>query len=111
ADAGAVGLGLSNDERGARVADYAPAFGIARDAGLVRTPHAGFYTGAEHVRSCVELVGATRAGHGTAAAGDPATLQLLARRGVALEVCPTSCPPFGIHRAEEIPIRSLLSAG
>src|SRR5690606_12008430 len=37
ADAGVVGFGLSNDERRGRVADFAPAFRIAADAGLLAT--------------------------------------------------------------------------
>ncbi|PZF81833.1 adenosine deaminase [Jiangella anatolica] len=108
---GVVGFGLSNDERLGRVGDFAPAFRIAADAGLLRTPHGGFFTGAAHVRDCVELLGATRVGHGTSAADDAAVLDLLAERGVALELCPTSYPPFGVHAASEIPVRTLLAAG
>jgi adenosine deaminase len=108
---GVVGFGLSNDERGAAVADFAPAFRVAREAGLLGTPHSGFYTGAEHVRACVEHLGAHRIGHGTSAATDPATLALLAERRVALELCPTSYPPFGVHELAAIPVRTLLDAG
>ena len=107
---GVVGFGLSNDERHADVAAFAPAFAIAAAAGLLAVPHAGFYTGPEHVRACVEHLGADRIGHGTAAARDPATLRLLAERGVALEVCPTSYPPFGVHDLAAIPLRTLLDA-
>jgi adenosine deaminase len=108
---GVVGFGLSNDERHADVAAFAPAFAIAAEAGLLAVPHAGFYTGPEHVRACVEHLGADRIGHGTAAACDPATLRLLAERGVALEICPTSYPPFGVHELATIPLRVLLDAG
>jgi adenosine deaminase len=110
ADDGVVGFGLSNDERLATVSDFTPAFGVARDAGLLATPHSGFYTGAEHVRACVEHLGANRLGHGTSAATDPATLELLADRRVALEICPTSYPPFGVHELSTIPLRRLLEA-
>lgn len=108
---GVVGFGLSNDERHATVADFAPAFRVAADAGLAAVPHSGFYTGAEHVRACVEHLRARRLGHGTAAVRDPATLDLLAERGVALEICPTSYPPFGVHQLATIPVRPLLEAG
>ncbi|HWM06200.1 MAG TPA: adenosine deaminase [Actinophytocola sp.] len=111
ADAGVVGFGLSNDERHGTVAEFAPAFRVAADAGLLAVPHSGFYTGADHVRACVEHLGATRIGHGTAAARDPATLELLAERRVALEICPTSYPPFGVHELDAIPVRTLLDAG
>ncbi|TDD65643.1 adenosine deaminase [Jiangella aurantiaca] len=108
---GVVGFGLSNDERLGRVEDYAPAFRVAAGAGLLRTPHGGFFTGPAHVRDCVELLGATRVGHGTSAAADPAVLALLAERRVALELCPTSYPPFGVHALNELPVRALLAAG
>ena len=106
---GVVGFGLSNDERRGDVADFAPAFRIATAAGLLATPHV--YTPASHVRDCVELLGAGRIGHGTAAATDPATLELLAERQVGLEICPTSYPPLGVHRIDSIPVRQLLAAG
>ncbi len=108
---GVVGFGLSNDERHGVVADFVPAFAIAADAGLLAVPHSGFYTGADHVRACVELLHAARIGHGTAAAADPATVELLAERRVALEICPTSYPPFGVHELATIPLRPLLDAG
>lgn len=108
---GVVGFGLSNDERQGTVADFTPAFRIAADAGLLGVPHSGFYTGPEHVRDCVELLGAARIGHGTAAANDPGTLALLAEREVALELCPTSYPPFGVHDLAGVPVRTLLDAG
>ncbi len=111
ADDGVVGFGLSNDERHATVADFAPAFAIAADAGLLAVPHSGFYTGPGHVRACVEHLHADRIGHGTAAVADPATLGLLAEHQVALEICPTSYPPFGVHELATIPLRGLLDAG
>lgn len=111
ANAGVVGFGLSNDERKGRVADFAPAFRIAREAGLIGCPHGGFATPATQVRDCVELLGAARIGHGTTAAADPAVLAFLAERGVTLEVCPTSYPPFAVHALSDVPVAALLSAG
>jgi adenosine deaminase len=111
ANEGVVGFGLSNDERGAPVADFTPAFRIARNAGLLSAPHSGFYTPATHVRECVELLGATRIGHGTSAATDPQVVDLLATRGITLEICPTSYPPFGVHELTEIPLKTFLTAG
>jgi adenosine deaminase len=108
---GVVGFGISNDERLGRVADFAPACTVARDAGLAVVPHGGFYTPAKHVADCVRLLGATRIGHGLSAAVDPATVELLASRRVALEVCPTSYPPFGVSTLTAVPVRALLAAG
>jgi adenosine deaminase len=111
ATAGVVGFGLSNDERGPDVSEFTPAFRVARDAGLLAAPHSGFYTPASHVSACVSLLGASRIGHGTSAASDPRVLELLASRGVTLEICPTSYPPFGVHELAEIPVRTFLAAG
>lgn len=97
---GVVGFGLSNDERRGRVSDFVPAFRLVADAGLARVPHAGFYEGAWHVHECVELLGATRIGHGLTALQDPSVVALLAERQVTLEVCPTSYPPFGVTPAQ-----------
>lgn len=109
---GVVGFGLSNDERRGRVADFARAFRIAREAGLAGVPHGGFFAGAWHVRECVELLGARRIGHGITAARDPATLEALAALGVVLEICPTSYAPFGVvETVTEIPLRRLRDAG
>jgi len=107
AELGVVGFGLSNDERRGRVADFTEAFRVAADAGLLAVPHAGFYEAAWHVRDCVELLGARRIGHGLSAAADGLTLELLAERGVTLEVCPTSYPPFGVP----LPLERLIEAG
>jgi adenosine deaminase len=111
ADAGVVAFGLSNDERRGDVAAFVPAFRIAREAGLLASPHSGFYTSARHVRDCVQLLGAGRVGHGTSAVTDPETLALLAERAVTLEVCPTSYPPLGVHALDEVPVAALLAAG
>src|SRR5262249_20460328 len=60
---------------------------------------------------CVDRLGAARIGHGVTAAADAATVALLAERGVALEICPTSYTPFGISELAALPIRLLLAAG
>ena len=111
AGAGVVGFGLSNDERHSNVSEFVPAFRVAADAGLLACPHSGFSTPATHVRACVELLGAARIGHGTSVVSDRETLDLLARRRVTLEVCPTSYPPFGVHALEDVPVGRLLAAG
>ncbi len=106
---GAVGFGLSNDERRGKVADFVAAAKTAEE--LLIVPHGGFYLGAWHVRECVELLGANRIGHALTAMRDPETLELLASRQVAVEVCPTSYPPLGAAEYEDLPLGDLLAAG
>lgn len=112
ADQGVVGFGISNDERLGEPDTFVLASRIARDAGLVVTPHAGFYSDHRHVRRCVELLGARRIGHGITAATSPTTLEILARNKVTMEVCPTSYAPFGVlSTLAQVPIDAFKRAG
>jgi len=85
-----TGFGMAGDERFGKVADYARAFDIARDAGLGITIHAGELAGPESVRDALDHVRPTRIGHGVRAAEDDALVQRMTDSGVVLEVCPGS---------------------
>ncbi|MGH4008217.1 MAG: adenosine deaminase [Pseudonocardiaceae bacterium] len=112
AGTGVVGFGISGDERCGRPADFAAACRIAAAAGLIRTPHAGYYTGPEHIRECVEVLGATRIGHGITAVNDQDLLDHLCTHAVALEICPTSYEPMGVLKSvHQLPVTALLDAG
>lgn len=109
---GIVGFGISNDERLGEPDTFVPASRIARDAGLLVVPHAGFYTDHSHVRRCVELLGARRIGHGITAAASPHTLETLRRREVTMEICPTSYVPLGVlPTPARIPVITFQRAG
>lgn len=109
---GVVGFGISNDERLGEPDTFVAASRIARDAGLLVTPHAGFYSDHLHVRRCVELLGATRIGHGITAATNPSTLEILARNRVTMEICPTSYAPFGVlPTLAQVPVNAFQRAG
>ncbi|GAB3108493.1 adenosine deaminase [Janibacter alkaliphilus] len=107
-----LGFGLSNDERRGETGDFAPAFAIARRAGLALVPHAGELLGPEAIIRTLDTLGPDRLGHGVRAVEDPAVLQRLVRDGVALEVCPGSNVSLGVYgEAEQVPLRRLLEAG
>ena len=109
---GVVGFGLSNDETRGRPEEFAKAFRLARDAGLLSVPHAGEMRGTRSVRGAVEALGADRLGHGVRAVEDAETMALLAERGVVLEVCPASNVALGVAGAlEQVPVRELKAAG
>lgn len=74
---------------------FARAFAVARDAGLGITCHAGEWGGAAQVWRALE-VEPSRIAHGTPAADDPALVAALTRRGVTLDLCPTSNVQAGI---------------
>jgi adenosine deaminase len=112
ADRGVVGFGLSNDERRGSTADFAAAFAIAKRAGLRAFPHAGELVGPANIRVAVEQLGADRLGQGVRSAEDPALLEEIVRRGVALEVCPTSNVSLGVFSdLSSVPVPTLLDAG
>ncbi|RAY15182.1 adenosine deaminase [Actinomadura craniellae] len=107
-----VGFGLSNDERRGRAYDFEGAFRIARRGGLLSVPHGGELLGPASVRECLETLGADRIGHGVRAVEDPALLEQIVRRGVTLEVCPSSNVGLGVApTAADVPVRALLAAG
>jgi adenosine deaminase len=109
---GVVGFGLSNDERRGRAEDFERAFRIARRAGLASVPHGGELAGPHSVRSCLDVLDATRVGHGVRSVEDPDVLARVVDSGVTLEVCPTSNVALGVFdRAAEVPVRRLLDAG
>lgn len=107
-----TGFNMAGEERMGRVADYARAFDVARDAGLGLTIHAGEVCGAFSVSDALDLVKPSRIGHGVRAIEDPALVERLADLGIVLEVCPGSnialnvFPDFDSH-----PLRRLKAAG
>src|SRR5437763_9724887 len=64
ADRGVVGFGMSNDERTGRVEDFAKAFRIAREHGLIAVSHAGELLGPHSVRLTVGVLAPSRIVHG-----------------------------------------------
>jgi adenosine deaminase len=112
ADQGVVGFGLANDERRGPPHDFAPAFRIARSAGLLSVPHAGELAGAPSVSACLDSLHADRIGHGVRAAEDPRVLERLASAGITCEVCPASNVALGVYaEPADVPLRTLLDAG
>lgn len=112
ADRGVVAFGLSNDERRGRTEDFAAAFRIARRADLLLTPHGGELRGPDHIRVCLDELGAQRLGHGVRAAEDPELLARIVDAGVALEVCPVSNVALGVYSdLTSVPLPTLLEAG
>jgi adenosine deaminase len=107
-----TGFNMAGEERMGRVADYARAFDIARDAGLGLTIHAGEVCGPFSVTDALDLVRPSRIGHGVRAIEDMDLVARLADLGTVLEVCPGSnvalqvYPDFQHH-----PLRQLKEAG
>jgi adenosine deaminase len=95
-DCAVVGMDLAGDEANYPPALFATAVGIARDAGLGITVHAGEFTGPAGIWTAVYHLGATRIGHGIRAVEDLRLLDRLRERSVTLELCPTSNVRLGL---------------
>ena len=109
---GVIGFGLSNDERRGPAADFEPAFRIAERAGLLLVPHAGELVGPASVWAALDLLHASRLGHGVRSVEDPRLLERLAAGQVTCEVCPSSNVSLGVAPDEaSVPIRRLVEAG
>lgn len=90
---GVVGLDLAGGPAPGNtwsLADYTAPFRRAAALGLGRTVHAGEGRPPEEIRVAIEQLGAQRIGHGTTLLDDPRVVELVAERGVVIEVCLTS---------------------
>lgn len=107
-----TGFNMAGDERMNRVADYAPAFDIAREAGLGLTIHAGEFGGPDSVADALDLVRPSRIGHGVRAIEDTDLVRRLADLGTVLEVCPGSNIALGVFADyESHPLTRFIAAG
>lgn len=85
-----IGLGMDSTELGVDPRDYAPAFELARSAGLRCTAHAGEDTGPDNIATALEALGAERIDHGLSILQDPELTARVAESRVPLDVCPNS---------------------
>jgi adenosine deaminase len=109
---GVVALGLSGSEDRFPNEPYREHFAEAERQGLHRVAHAGEHAGPESVRSALEVARAERIGHGVRSTEDPELVSELARRGVPLEVCPTSNVCLGVYPSlADHPFERLRRAG
>jgi adenosine deaminase len=112
ANHGVVSFGLANDEALWPPEPFAEAFAMARDAGVLSTPHAGELAGPESIVGALDALGADRVQHGVRAIEDPALVQRLADEGVCLDVCPSSNVLLSVVPSIEAhPLPQLLEAG
>jgi adenosine deaminase len=112
ADRGVVSFGLENARSGYPDEAYADAFGLARSARLMATPHAGELDGYQSVLTALDYLGADRVQHGIRAVERSELLRRIADEGTCLDVCPTSNVLLGIvPTLQAHPLPALLAAG
>jgi len=109
---GVCALGLAGREVGRDAAALAPVFTYVRDAGLLRTLHAGETVGPESIWDALTTLHADRIGHGVRVIEDPKLLELLYAMQVPLEICPTSNVRLGLYPdMASHPVRTLWRSG
>ena len=110
-----IGLDLANDEANFDGKPFAGLFRKAKAAGLRLTVHAGeslIPTSSQSILSALDDLGAERIGHGVQIYRDPALMEEVAKRGVILELCPTSnMLTRSIPSIAAYPIRQIRAAG
>ncbi|WP_273504169.1 adenosine deaminase [Fulvimarina manganoxydans] len=107
-----TGFGMAGDERFGLIEDYAPAFDIARDAGLGLTVHSGELCGPDQVCRTLKAIRPDRLGHGVRASEDRSLLAEIAKAGIVLEVCPGSNLALGLYPdMARHPLKALVEAG
>ncbi|WP_434950039.1 adenosine deaminase [Shewanella sp. HL-SH4] len=85
-----VAIDLAGDELGFPGDLFTEHFKRVRDADLQITAHAGEAAGPESMWQAIEVLGATRIGHGVNAIRDPKLMEYLAKHRIGIESCPTS---------------------
>jgi adenosine deaminase len=109
---GVVAWSIGGNEIGYPPEQFAEVFAAARASGLAVMAHAGEVAGAASVWGAVDALQVQRVGHGIHSIHDPQLLEHLRRRGVVLDVCPTSNLFTGaVASWEQHPIRRLYEHG
>ncbi|HEX6509323.1 MAG TPA: adenosine deaminase [Chloroflexota bacterium] len=109
---GIVGIDLHGDETASPPEHFAPVYQLAAVHGLGLRAHAGEARGPESIRGAIDVLGATRIGHGVRVVEDLSLVQRLRRGDVLLELCPTSNVRTAIVPSlAEHPIRWLYDQG
>lgn len=93
---GIVGLDLAGDEINYPVTKFIDVFQWARSHGLRVTIHAAEAGPPGNIKEAIDKLGAERIGHGVRAREDIAIMDLLNKKQIPLEICPTSNLQTGI---------------
>lgn len=107
-----IGMDLAGNEAGFPCRLFEKSFKKIVERGGNITVHAGEASGPENVWEAIELLGASRIGHGIRSQEDPVLMRYLRDHGICLEMCPTSnwltrCVPS----IEEHPLPRFLREG
>lgn len=85
-----VGFDIAADEAGFPIDNHVSAFNYAHEKEVPCTAHAGEASGAGSVWETLQHLRPSRIGHGVRSMEDASLIAYLKKRGIHLEVCPTS---------------------
>ena len=88
-DGGVVALDIAGAEAIFKTKDYEALFKKAKEYGIPYTIHAGEADGPDSVKKAIEF-GAKRIGHGVRSFEDDELVDIINKKGIPLEMCPTS---------------------
>jgi adenosine deaminase len=109
---GVVGFDIAGPEHGNPPHLFKSTYQIAHIGKLGLTVHAGEDAPPEYVWEAIDVLGATRIGHGCSALGDPELMKRLARDRILVECCLHSNYHTGaVKKGERHPIFAFLEAG
>jgi adenosine deaminase len=109
---GVVGWSIGGNELDYPPEPFAELYAAARTYGLGLMAHAGEVAGPASVWGAIDALGCARIGHGIRSIDDPKLLRELGRRGVVLDVCPSSNLRTGATESWAThPLRALRAAG
>lgn len=110
-DGGVVAIDLAGAEALFPTEKYRELFKKAKEANIPFTIHAGEADGADSVKLAAEF-GASRIGHGVRSYEQPAIIEMLKEKGIALEMCPTSNrQTHAVEDMSQYPFMDYLSKG
>ncbi len=108
-DKGVVGVDLAGAEHKFPGHPFKDVFQRAKDAGLAITIHAGEWAGPESIVEAIDVLQATRIGHGISITQDVDLMQRAKDKEIAFEVCVTSNLQTGsVESIESHPLNQMV---
>ena len=110
-DGGVVALDLAGAEALFPTENYRELFLRAKEYKVPFTIHAGEADGAQSIREALEF-GADRIGHGVRCYEDPGLLEIIRKKGIPFEMCPTSNrQTCAVENMDDYPFMDYLERG
>jgi adenosine deaminase len=107
-----TGFTMAGDENAHHVADFKPAFDLARSAGLNVTAHAGEAAGSQSIKDVRDIIGCKRFGHMVRIIEDPVLMDEMLKYGAVPEICVSSNLALKLfNNYSDHPLRQLWDAG